>query len=156
MTSISGVHTAFIPAINAPSQTSLMAEARQAMLDIQAALDAKAAKEYPVQAARPAAALVSPQTLLLAQEMGQADEQDTSSALGQSAVGKSAEEAFLEYQNMTPAEKYRAMYLSQLGLTEEDLAGMSADERAKVEAKLAEMIRAAIERDLENGTDETA
>jgi hypothetical protein len=51
------------------------------------------------------------------------------------------EEKFLKYQNMTPAEKLRASYLSQMGISEDQLKAMDPIERAKVEAKIAEKIR---------------
>lgn len=53
---------------------------------------------------------------------------------------------FMDYVNMTPAQKMRASYLSGMGLTEDDLAKMSAEERQKVEDKIKQMIKAELEK----------
>lgn len=57
----------------------------------------------------------------------------------------SAVEDFLKYQNMSMAEKVRASYLSNKGLSEEDLAAMTPEERLKIE----EQIKAEIKRKLD-------
>lgn len=46
-----------------------------------------------------------------------------------------------DYVKMTPAQRMRMALLQKLGLTEEDLAGMTPDERAGVETKLRDMVR---------------
>lgn len=57
------------------------------------------------------------------------------------AGAKSPEEDFLDYARMSPAERMRAAMLQEMGLTEDDLAKMSADERAKVNDEIARRIR---------------
>ncbi|OIN86980.1 MAG: hypothetical protein AUJ12_03565 [Alphaproteobacteria bacterium CG1_02_46_17] len=52
---------------------------------------------------------------------------------------------FLEYQKMTPEEKMRDAILKKLGMTEEDIAALSPDERAKIEEKIKDMIKEEIE-----------
>ncbi len=52
---------------------------------------------------------------------------------------------FAEYMKMTPAEKMHAAMLQRLGVTEEQFKSMSADERAAIEAKIKEMIKAEVE-----------
>jgi len=46
-----------------------------------------------------------------------------------------------EYVKMTPAQRMRADLLKKLGLSEEDLANMSPEERQGVETKLREMVQ---------------
>lgn len=53
----------------------------------------------------------------------------------------SAREEFMKFQAMTPAQRMRAMMLSKLGVTEEQLKAMSPEERAKVEQKLKDMVK---------------
>ncbi len=88
--------------------------------------------------------LISGQTAFAAQSMAQEGVAVDATA----AVGKTDKEKFLEYQQMTTAEKYRAMFLGQMGLTEEDLEAMDPAEREKIEAKLLEMIKEQIEKDM--------
>lgn len=52
-----------------------------------------------------------------------------------------AAEKFMKYQEMTPAEKFRASYLAEKGLTEEDLQKMSAEDRIKIEEEIAQRIK---------------
>ncbi len=47
---------------------------------------------------------------------------------------------FLAYQKMSPQEKIRDAFLKKYGLTEEALAQMPADERAKIEEKIRQDI----------------
>lgn len=46
-----------------------------------------------------------------------------------------------DYVKMTPAQRMRVDLLKKLGLTEEDLAAMSPEERQGVEAKMRDMIQ---------------
>ncbi len=48
---------------------------------------------------------------------------------------------FLEYANMTPAERMQADMLSQLGLTEDQFKAMTPAEQQKVEDKIRQMIK---------------
>lgn len=52
---------------------------------------------------------------------------------------------FLEYQKMTPEEKMRDAILKKLGMTEEDIAALSPDERAQIEEKIKDMMKEEIE-----------
>jgi hypothetical protein len=53
----------------------------------------------------------------------------------------SAVQKFLEYANMTPAERLHAEMLSQLGLTEDQFKAMSPADQQKVEDKIRELIK---------------
>lgn len=67
--------------------------------------------------------------------------QTTLSASASLAKPETAAEQFMKYQKMTMAEKFRASYLAEKGLTEEDLKAMSPEERLKIENEIAEKIR---------------
>jgi hypothetical protein len=58
---------------------------------------------------------------------------------------------FAEYMKMTPAEKMHAAMLQRHGVTEEEFKAMSADERAAIEAKIKEMIKAEVESGSQKG-----
>jgi hypothetical protein len=64
------------------------------------------------------------------------------------ASGKSAEEEFLDYAGMTPAERMHAALLSQMGLTKEEFEALDPKEREAI----AEKIREEIKRQIENGS----
>ncbi|WP_372073505.1 hypothetical protein P7L75_14175 [Tistrella mobilis] len=67
-----------------------------------------------------------------------------------------AEQAFMDFMSMTPAERYRQMFLADEGLTEEDLAAMSPEDRAKIETKIRERIDAAVKDQATEGVGDTA
>jgi hypothetical protein len=78
--------------------------------------------------------------------------QAASGALGATALGKtSAKDEFLAWAKMTPGERMRANMLSSMGLDESKLAGMSEEEREKIEAKIKEMIEVKVREDMEKG-----
>lgn len=54
---------------------------------------------------------------------------------------KTAYEKLDDYVKMTPAQRMRADLLKKMGLSEEDLANMSPEEREGVEAKLREIMQ---------------
>jgi hypothetical protein len=58
-----------------------------------------------------------------------------------SATANSVVQQFLQYANMTPAERMQADMLSQLGLTEDQFKAMSPADQQKVEAKIQQMIK---------------
>lgn len=58
-----------------------------------------------------------------------------------------AVQEFLDYMHKPTAEKWRERILKRLGLTEEALEAMSAEDRPKIEDKIAEMIEEQIEED---------
>lgn len=51
-----------------------------------------------------------------------------------------------DYVKMTPAQRMRMELLQKLGLTEEELAAKTPDERAGIEAKLSDMVREQMDR----------
>jgi hypothetical protein len=88
------------------------------------------------------AAPVAPSSLVAVQEMAQAD--DAATPIGP----QTAREKFLAFQQMSTTEKYRALLLGEMGLTEEDLATMTPEEREKIEAEIRERVKELIEKDL--------
>lgn len=106
--------------------------------------DVREFSKEPVAATTGAQGLVQGQTLFIAQSMAQ----DAASVEESPVVEKSAKELFLEYQEMTSAEKYRAMFLAQMGVTEEELEAMPPEAREKIEAELREKIKESIEEEL--------
>lgn len=115
------------------------------------------------------------QTLFNAQMIGQSDEPELAAAdeaaeTPESAGASSgevtasdddngwsaAEQAFMDFMSMTPAERYRQMFLADEGLTEEDLAAMSPEDRAKIETKIRERIDAAVKDQATEGVGDTA
>lgn len=88
--------------------------------------------------------LVHAQTAFAAQSIAQ-----ETGEVQESSVGvKTAKETFLEYQSMSTAEKYRAMFLGQMGMTEEELEALPPEEREKIEAELREKIKEAVEEEI--------
>lgn len=73
----------------------------------------------------------------------------TASPSKSSGAAQSAEEKFLAYAKMSPAEKLRAALLSQLGLTEEQVQAMPPEERQKVEQKITELLKQAAQKKAE-------
>ena len=65
----------------------------------------------------------------------------SSSLTAKTVEPKSAEEKFLEYAKMTPAERMHAAMLSQLGITEDQFKAMDSAAQQKIEEKIREMIR---------------
>ena len=57
------------------------------------------------------------------------------------AEAKTAEQKFLEYAGMTPAERMHAQMLAQLGVTEDQFKAMSPADQQKVEDKIRDMIK---------------
>ena len=62
---------------------------------------------------------------------------------------KSVREEFLEYAQMTPAERMEAALLSEMGLTKEEFEAMSPEAKKAI----AEEIRERIKKQVENGSD---
>lgn len=86
------------------------------------------------------AQVVTPETAVAAQSLGQSD----------------AAQEFLDYMDKTPEERMRAQILGSMGMTEEELAALPADERKKIEDKIRETIEARIQKDTEEKTAEAA
>jgi len=64
---------------------------------------------------------------------------------------QTAEEKFLDYAKKSPAEKIRDALLKSIGVTEEEFAQMSPEQRKEVEQKIADKIKAAMQKQTENG-----
>lgn len=60
------------------------------------------------------------------------------------APDDAVEQEFLDYAQMSPAEKIRYAWLAAHDLSEDDLKSMSAEQRAAVEAAIREEIRKAV------------
>jgi hypothetical protein len=54
---------------------------------------------------------------------------------------KTAEQKFLDYAKMTPAERMHAAMLAQLGVTEDEFKAMDGAAQQKIEDKIREMIK---------------
>jgi hypothetical protein len=54
---------------------------------------------------------------------------------------QTAEQKFLEYAKMTPAERLHAQMLAELGLTEDQFKAMSPADQQKIEDKIRDMIK---------------
>lgn len=68
-------------------------------------------------------------------------------------IGKtSAQDEFLGYMQKTPAERMREAILGELGVTEEELRNMDAQERAKIEEKIRETILEKVKETAEKNT----
>lgn len=65
-------------------------------------------------------------------------------------------EAFREYMSKTPEERWREQILGDMGLTEESLRDLPAEEQQKIEDKIREIIEAKIEEKIEEGRKENA
>jgi hypothetical protein len=73
-----------------------------------------------------------------------------------SATEPSAKDQFLEFMEMTPMERMRAQILKSLGVTEEQLAAMSPEERKKIEDKIRQIIEETVKREAEKKTAENS
>ena len=57
------------------------------------------------------------------------------------STGKAAIDMFLKYAKMTPTERFRAQYLAEHHLTEDQLAKMDPAARQKIETEIANEIK---------------
>ena len=96
-----------------------------------------------------AATVAEPSTAVNAQVIGQTEETETT-------VGDTAKEEFLDFMAMDPQARMRAQMLGGMGLTEEELAAMPAEERRKIEDRIHEMIEAKVQEDTEEKVAESA
>jgi hypothetical protein len=60
---------------------------------------------------------------------------------------KSAKDEFMDYAKLTPAQKMRAAMLARMGLTEDDVKAMSAEERQKIEDQIKKQIKEQVQND---------
>ena len=65
----------------------------------------------------------------------------STSRLASSFQAKSPAQEFLEYANMTPAQRLHAEMLFELGLTEDQYKAMSPADQQKVEAKIRDLVK---------------
>ena len=61
---------------------------------------------------------------------------------------------FLEYMQKSPEERLRDKILKALGVTEEDIANMSPDERMAIEKKIKDIIKETMVKTEANGAPE--
>jgi hypothetical protein len=64
-----------------------------------------------------------------------------SSLTAKPTENKTAEQKFLEWAKMTPAERMHAQMLSQLGITEDQFKAMDPAAQQKIEDKIRDMIK---------------
>ncbi len=83
-------------------------------------------------------------TVFTTQVIAQASESDVTES---AAAEKSVVDEFLEFAEKSYEEKMYDLMLKKLGLTEEDVANMTPEQRAEIEAKIQEMIKAEIEKE---------
>ncbi len=95
------------------------------------------------------ATIAEPSTAVNAQVIGQTDSTSESD-------GDTAKQEFLDFMAMDPEARMRAQMLGGMGLTEEQLAAMPADERQKIEDRIHEMIEAKVQEDTEEKVAESA
>ncbi|MEH2474902.1 hypothetical protein V1281_003921 [Nitrobacteraceae bacterium AZCC 2161] len=62
---------------------------------------------------------------------------------------QSAEDKFMAYAKMSPADKMRAAMLSSMGLTEDQVKNMSPDQQKAIEQKIADQIKQAAQKQAE-------
>jgi hypothetical protein len=65
---------------------------------------------------------------------------------------QTAEQKFLEYAKMTPAERMHAQMLAELGVTEDQFKAMSPADQQKIEDKIRDMIK----KQVDNGSEKRA
>jgi hypothetical protein len=74
--------------------------------------------------------------------------QGTAASAGAAPTAKtSVRDEFMKWAKMTPAERMRANILASMGLSEDDLARMSVQEREKIEEKIRELIKLKLKQD---------
>lgn len=90
---------------------------------------------------------LSARSLFAAQQMAQEQREKTGDA------GPGADvNAFMAFQEMSTAEKYRAMILSEMGMTEESLEELPPEDREKIEEKIRRRIEELTKEDVERKT----
>lgn len=75
----------------------------------------------------------------------------SSTAAATKQVEQTAEEKFLDYAKKSPAEKIRDALLKSIGVTEEQFAQMSPEQRKEVEQKISDKIKEAMQKQTEKG-----
>lgn len=104
----------------------------------------KIAEPGPANFAAPAGSATAA-TLYAAQDIAQSEA---------TSPTKSAEDRFLELMDKSPEELMREQILKELGYTEEQLAGMSPEDRLKAEEEIRQLILEKIEQAMrEKGLD---
>lgn len=101
-----------------------------------AAMAADAARESAEARDGSAETLVKTQIIATQQNEGAPEEPEEET--------NSVVDEFLEFASMSYEEKVRAMILKSAGVTEEELAAMSPEERAKIEEKIREKVEEAM------------
>lgn len=83
-------------------------------------------------------------TVFTTQVIAQTSESDVTES---SVAEKSVTDEFLEFAEKSYEEKMYDLMLKKLGLTEEDVAHMTPEQRAEIEEKIKEMIKAEVEKE---------
>ncbi len=68
------------------------------------------------------------------------------------AAASAPEQDFLNFIGKTPAEQMRDQILHSLGVTENDLKAMSPEDRAKMEAKIKQLVHEKVQESVEKKT----
>jgi hypothetical protein len=76
----------------------------------------------------------------------------TSQAGAPSKTASNPEQDFLDLVGKTPAEQMRDQILRSLGVTEDQLKAMDPKERAKIEAKVKELVGEKVQESIEKKT----
>ncbi|THD57797.1 hypothetical protein [Phenylobacterium sp.] len=75
-----------------------------------------------------------------------------SSAGGSTSGLSQAEQQFLDWANMTPAQQMRAQIMQDLGVTPQDEQNMTPQDRAKLEEKIRELVKEKVQESTEKKT----
>jgi hypothetical protein len=72
--------------------------------------------------------------------------------LAKSVQAQSPEQQFLQYANMTPAQRLFASMLGKLGITEDQFKAMSPADQQKIEDKIRDMIKKQLDNNAQKPT----
>jgi hypothetical protein len=73
-------------------------------------------------------------------------------AIAQAATApQSAEDKFLAFAKMSPADRMRAQMLAGMGLSEDQLKNMSPEQQKVIEQRIEEQLKQAAQKQLEKG-----
>ena len=73
-------------------------------------------------------------------------------AMPSSKTASTPEQDFLNFIGKTPAEQMRDQILHSLGVTDDDLKAMSTQDRAKIEAKIKQLVHEKVQESVEKKT----
>ncbi len=84
---------------------------------------------------------LSAKSLYLAQKTAKNALAEQNAATNGEVSGQSSKEEFLAYAQMNPVERMRANILKEKGLTEDDVAAMTPEEKLKLEEEIKNEIK---------------